>query len=43
MLGFGFYDSYVFEKLKRVSFTKVSKEKKIERLELVHADVWVPF
>ena len=32
----------VYEKQKRVIFLKVIKEKNIERLELVHTDVWVP-
>jgi hypothetical protein len=32
----------VYGKQKRVGFLKVIKEKNIERLELVHIDVWVP-
>ena len=37
-----FYESCVFGKQKRVSFVKSGKEKKSERLELVHRDVWRP-
>ena len=35
-----FYESCVYGKQKRVSFVKTGKEKKSERLELVHIDVW---
>jgi hypothetical protein len=36
-----FCEHCVYGKQKRVKFLKVGKEKKIERLELVHIDVWV--
>jgi hypothetical protein len=32
----------VYGKQKRVIFLRVGKEKKSERLEIVHTDVWVP-
>jgi hypothetical protein len=32
----------IYGKQKRVSFLKVRKEKKIERLELVHTNIWGP-
>jgi hypothetical protein len=35
-------EHYVYGKHKRVRFLRVGKEKKIERLELVHTDVWGP-
>ena len=35
-----FYESCVYEKQKRVSFVKIGKENKKEKLELVHTDVW---
>jgi hypothetical protein len=34
-----FCEHYVYGKQKRVIFLRVGKEKKIERLELVHIDV----
>ena len=37
-----FCEHCVYGKQKRVRFLKVKKEKKIERLELVHTDVWGP-
>ena len=37
-----FYESCVYEKHKRVSFVKSGKEKKDEKLELVHTDIWGP-
>ena len=37
-----FYEHCVYGKQKRVSFLRVGKEKKNERLELVHTDVWGP-
>ena len=37
-----FCESCVYGKQKRVSFMKIGKEKKSERLELVHTDVWGP-
>ena len=37
-----FYESCVYGKQKRVSFVKSGKEKKNEKLELVHIDVWGP-
>jgi GAG-pre-integrase domain len=38
----GFCEDYVLEKQKRVSFSKVERERKEGRLELVHTDVWGP-
>ena len=35
-----FCESYVYRKQNRVSFVKGGKEKKDEKLELVHIDVW---
>ena len=35
-----FYESCVYGKQKRMSFVKTGKEKKSDRLELVHIDVW---
>ena len=35
-----FYESCLYGKQKRVSFVKTGKEKKSERLELVHTVVW---
>ena len=37
-----FYESFVYGKQKRVSFVESGKEKKSERLDLVHTDVWGP-
>jgi hypothetical protein len=37
-----FYEHFVYGKQKRVRFLRVGKEKKHERLELVHTDVWGP-
>jgi hypothetical protein len=37
-----FYEHYVYGKDKRVRFLRVGKEKKSERLDLVHTDVWGP-
>jgi transposase InsO family protein len=37
-----FCEHCVYEKHKRASFLRVGKEKKSERLELVHTDVWGP-
>ena len=37
-----FSENYVYEKQKRVIFLRVGKEKKSEKLELVHTDVWGP-
>jgi hypothetical protein len=38
-----FCDHCVYGKHKRVRFLRVGKEKKNERLELVHTDVWGPY
>ena len=35
-----FCESCVYGKQKRVSFVKIGKENKKEKLELVHTDVW---
>ena len=35
-------EHYIYGKQKRVRFLRVGKEKKSERLELVHKDVWGP-
>ena len=35
-----FCESYVYGKKKRVRFLSVGKQKKSEKLELVHIDVW---
>ena len=32
----------IFVKQKKVSFSKTNKSSKVERLELVHTDVWGP-
>ena len=37
-----FCEHCIYGKQKRVRFLKVGKEKKSEKLELVHIDVWVP-
>ena len=37
-----FYENYVYGKQKRVRFLRVGKEKKSEKLELVHTYVWGP-
>ena len=37
-----FCENCVYGKQKRVRFLRVGKEKKIEKLELVHTDVWGP-
>jgi hypothetical protein len=37
-----FYGNRVYGKHKRVVFLRVRKEKKSERLELVHKNVWGP-
>ena len=37
-----FCENCVYGKLKRVIFLKVGKQKKSEKLELVHTDVWGP-
>lgn len=41
-VGLGFYEYYIYGKQKRVRFLKVGKEKKNQKLELVHSDVWGP-
>jgi len=41
-LDMGLCESRIFGKQKRVSFTKVSREPKAEKLELVHTNVWGP-
>ena len=33
-------ESFLYGKQKRVSFVKTRKEKKSERLEIVHVDIW---
>ena len=38
----GLCEDCIFGKQKQVSFTKISKTPKAERLELVHTDVWGP-
>ena len=35
-----FYENCVYGKKKRVSFVKIGKENKSEKLEIVHIDVW---
>jgi len=35
-----FCEDYVYEKKRKVNFSKVMKSPKAERLELVHTDVW---
>ena len=37
-----FYENCIYGKQKRVRFLRVGKEKKSEKLELVHTDVWGP-
>ena len=37
-----FFENCVYGKHKRVIFLRVGKQKKSEKLELVHADVWGP-
>ena len=37
-----FYENYVYGKHKRFRFLTVGKQKKSEKLELVHTDVWGP-
>ena len=37
-----FCEKCVYEKQKRVRFLRVGKQKKSEKLELVHTDVWGP-
>ena len=41
-INLDFYEHCVYGKQKRVRFLRVGKEKKNERLELVHTDVWGP-
>jgi hypothetical protein len=38
-----FCEYCVYGKQKRVIFLRVGKEKKSERLELVHIDIWGPY
>ena len=38
----GLSEDFIFGKQKKVSFTKIGKTPKAERLELVHTDVWGP-
>lgn len=37
-----FCEDFIYGKQKRVRFLKVGKEKKIEKLDLIHNDVWGP-
>ena len=37
-----FYENFIYGKQKRVRFLRVGKEKKSEKLELVHTDLWGP-
>jgi transposase InsO family protein len=41
-IDLNFWENYVYGKQKRVRFINVGKEKKNERSELVHTDVWGP-
>lgn len=38
----GFCEDCVYGKQKRVNFLKVAKDKKSQKLELVHTNVWGP-
>ena len=38
----GFCEDCIYGKHKRVRFLKVGPERKVEKLELVHTDVWGP-
>ena len=40
--NFGFCEDCVLGKQKKISFIKDGREKKTQRLELVHTDVWGP-
>ena len=35
-----FYEDFVYEKQRKVSFSKMTKSPKAERLELVHTNLW---
>jgi len=39
-VDFDFYENCVYGKQKRVILIRVGKEKKLEKLDLVHTDVW---
>jgi len=41
-VGIGPCEHYIFGKQKKVSFSKTSKTSKVERLQLVHTNVWGP-
>ena len=41
-VDFDFCENCIYGKKKRVRFLRVGKEKKSEKLELVHTDVWGP-
>ena len=38
-----FCENCVYGKQKRVIFLRVGKQKKSEKLDLVHTDVWIPY
>ena len=38
----GVCEHYIFRKQKKVSFSRARKTLKVEKLELVHTDVWGP-
>jgi len=39
-INLDFCEDRVYEKQKKISFSKVKKSSKAEKLELVHTDVW---
>ena len=38
----GLYEDCIYGKHKRVSFSKFARTSKVEKLQLVHNDVWGP-
>lgn len=41
-IDFGLYDSCIFRKQKNVSFLKIGRPPKPQKIELVHTDLWGP-
>ena len=41
-VDFDMCESYILEKQKKVSFLKTGRTPKVEKLELIHTDLWGP-
>ena len=41
-IDFDMYESCILEKHKNVSFLKIGRTSKVEKMELIHTDLWGP-